>query len=417
MSWSDVSYEELDELRRDGWSSGRIFLTDRHLAAMCCVFGSAVVSESDVGGIVTIDNSSDVPALSVISRIVASQSGAGDPSPDNVRPITGCDAVTLTRTGKNLLGFKDFSVGGESFIDSYSNGVFRREVINYHSTSYALGTTAFKNIENPHIPAGTYTFTLTHISGVTYASPYLEVTLSDGSMVNLASGVATTLPLDGTITGIRMTSKSFSKGDTIEFVMQLEAGAGTAYEPYNGVTLTTNLPETVYGGTLDWASGLLTVTHRRMVFDGTEVWESNATTNPGQFCMRLAAENRALLPGQICSHYKPGYAYTGLTFASIEARGTLIWLYHKDLGPATATLKSYLAEQAAAGTPVTLVYELATHYTIQLTPNQMEMLKGRNTVWGNTGDTSLVYVADTKMYIDGKFAELQNAILAQGANI
>ena len=80
-------------------------------------------------------------------------------------------------------------------------------------------------------------------------------------------------------------------------------------------------------------------------------------------------------------------------------------------------LKAYLVEQYAAGTPMQYVYKIATPYTIQLTSQQLSMLKGMNNVWSDTGDTSLVYVADNKMYIDGKFAELQNAILSQGANV
>jgi hypothetical protein len=60
---------------------------------------------------------------------------------------------------------------------------------------------------------------------------------------------------------------------------------------------------------------------------------------------------------------------------------------------------------------------LAQPYTIQLTPQQLDMFKGVNTIWSDTGNTDLVYVADLQSYIDKKFAELQNAILAQGVNI
>ena len=31
------------------------------------------------------------------------QEGSGDPSPDNIRPITGRDAVSVTRCGKNIV--------------------------------------------------------------------------------------------------------------------------------------------------------------------------------------------------------------------------------------------------------------------------------------------------------------------------
>ena len=38
------------------------------------------------------------------ANITAVQSGSGDPSPTNIRPITGWSAVNVTRTGKNLFG-------------------------------------------------------------------------------------------------------------------------------------------------------------------------------------------------------------------------------------------------------------------------------------------------------------------------
>ena len=44
--------------------------------------------------------------------------------------------------------------------------------------------------------------------------------------------------------------------------LQLELGGqATEYEPYRGGVYTAAFPETVCGGTYDWAKGVLTVTH------------------------------------------------------------------------------------------------------------------------------------------------------------
>lgn len=267
----------------------------------------SIIQESS-GGLVSISDAANRNAQAIVSEIKPS--------------VDGVSSVTLIRTGKNLMGFKDFSVNANGvYTDIHADDVFRREVHQTHETINAIGISAFKNILNPHIPAGTYTFTLIHLNGVTYLNPYMEVTLSDGTIVNLASGVVTTLPLDGTITGIRMANRQYKAGDTIEFVMQLEAGAGTAYDPYNGLTLTAELPETVYGGTLDWTAGLLTITHG--------------------------------------------------------------------------------ADGAALAAPVTHQFDAQT----------VEILKGHNAVWSDTGDTSLVYVADTKLYIDNAVAAIAAAII------
>lgn len=44
--------------------------------------------------------------------------------------------------------------------------------------------------------------------------------------------------------------------------------------------------------------------------------------------------------------------------------------------------------------------------TVQLTPQQMETLKGVNNIWSNAGETTVTYAADTKLYIDRRIAEL-----------
>jgi hypothetical protein len=46
-------------------------------------------------------------------------------------------------------------------------------------------------------------------------------------------------------------------------------------------------------------------------------------------------------------------------------------------------------------------YEVATPITYELTAEQISTLLGVNNIWCDTGDTSVEYRADTKLYIDG----------------
>jgi len=69
---------------------------------------------------------------------------------------------------------------------------------------------------------------------------------------------------------------------------------------------------------------------------------------------------------------------------------------------------------AAGTTPTTgaqVVYQLSTPITYTLTPQEIRTLLGENNLWADTGDTTVEYRADTKLYIDKKFAELQALIL------
>ena len=111
---------------------------------------------------------------------------------------------------------------------------------------------------------------------------------------------------------------------------------------------------TVYGGTLDVTNGVLTV-------DRAQIASYNGETLPGE------------------------------------------WISDRDV-------------YAAGTTPTTgaqVVYELATPITYTLTPQEIRTLLGTNNIWADTGDVTVGYKADTKLYIDKKFAELQALILEQ----
>lgn len=51
------------------------------------------------GNIATFESPAELPLLSCIANITAIQEGSGDPSPDNVRPITGFDGLELSHSG------------------------------------------------------------------------------------------------------------------------------------------------------------------------------------------------------------------------------------------------------------------------------------------------------------------------------
>ena len=138
--------------------------------------------------------------------------------------------------------------------------------------------------------------------------------------------------------------------------IQLELGStATDYEPHAGQTYDIAFPTeagTVYGGTLDVTTGVLTV-------------------------------DRA----QIAS-------YAGETLPST-------WISDRDVYSAGAT----------PTTGAQVVYELATPITYHLTPQEITTLLGQNNIWADTGDMSVTYRADTKLYIDKKFTKLQALIL------
>lgn len=84
-----------------------------------------------------------------------------------------------------------------------------------------------------------------------------------------------------------------------------------------------------------------------------------------------------------------------------------------------ANFKAFLAEN-----PLKIVTYVDTPTEIEVTTEEIQAFlalhtnKPYTTIFNNqNGDMTIEYVADTKLYIDNKFAELQNAILSTGGNV
>lgn len=78
---------------------------------------------------------------------------------------------------------------------------------------------------------------------------------------------------------------------------------------------------------------------------------------------------------------------------NINGANDVIYLSPSKYGGMTQT------DWIALAVDVQIVYELATPQTYQLTPTQIDSLLGRNNVWADSGDVTVEYIADTKLYI------------------
>ena len=180
------------------------------------------------------------------------------------------------------------------------------------------------------------------------------------------------------------------------------AGTKTNASAVNGtpyISHTTTLPSTVYGGTLNVVSGVLTVTHAietiSSVSGSAEVngFRLNNTLSGIKeaygYCLcnmatRATAYREAVNVGGDTPN-RIGYNDSGVILLNIQGITTI------------AELNTLLAQ-----TPLVIVYELATPTTIQLTASQINTLKGTNNIFSTAGDVSVEYVADIQGYIDKK---------------
>lgn len=174
---------------------------------------------------------------------------------------------------------------------------------------------------------------------------------------------------------------------------EIQVGIGSTasdFAPYVGTTYPIPLGQTVYGGTLDVVTGVATV-DRAIVDGGDLTWTKVSGNNYRNFYANLSAplyikSRPTIISSQYrpeCNDTAPG---TGDNYCWIRSDFTLSV---KDLSKDALTG----AEFQTAMTGVQFVYELKNPTTIQLTPQQVELLLGENNIWSD-GTMTLVYLAD-----------------------
>lgn len=181
-------------------------------------------------------------------------------------------------------------------------------------------------------------------------------------------------------------------------------------------TYAADFGQTVYGGTLNWQTGVMTVDRGYKALDGTENWsrDSNGFYSP------LDGLNKAYdyMDAITCSHMPTAKSHNTFGGVSYAVSGyhdeknsypTKNWLYAKNTAtPTVDDWKAYLAAQYAAGTPVQIAYKLATPTTIQLTSQEIKQLQGVNTLYGD-GSISIVGRANPALALDARIAALEAA--------
>ena len=246
-----------------------------------------IVVEAD-GALVTIGDGGARPVVRLVSSIAAVQAGSGEPSPENVRAITGWDAVRVWRTGRNLLDASRWSSGTTSGVTLTNNG---DGSVTVTGTNTAASVANLSGAIRLTLKPGTYTVSG---GGSTAEGCYSVVTYRRAGAVSFAYGCNTfEIDAEQTVTCVIQVGV----GATVDVTLwpMIEAGgSASAFEPYQVAELTAALPETVYGGHLDWVTGVLTVTHGHIAaYAGETVpdgWISSvgALTNGAQVVYPLA---------------------------------------------------------------------------------------------------------------------------------
>lgn len=293
--------------------------------------------------------------ISAVTTLRPIQSGSGDPSPDNLRAISGRTELKLTRGGKNFISAPG-SVELRNATYSYdaAGGTFTLT----KGAESVWGQIIFKlEMDAAQFAGRKLTLSCTDASS-TYAGdePRIYVmrqdkntTINRMSLSAGANSMTFTVPQGVTALYliIRIDQNKTAPEGTVLTVrgLQLEDGyAATEFEPYASNTFSVEFGRTVYGGSMDWLTGELTVTHGMI---GTYAGES--------------------LPGA--------------------------WISDRDV----------YAPGASPTTGAQVVYELAKPDVIQLTPRMFAALSGVNTLYTDGGSNEFTFNHDRALvFLMGK---------------
>lgn len=335
------------------------------------------IKDTATGTIASFPDGAEFNAVSLIADIDPIQdTSGGSPSPTHICPISGWDSVDVSVAGKNLLPNEKYQLSEINVIIGQTDGAY--------STYLKAGTYKISAKANAQI-------------GIFYRKSDGTSNIRIAQTSDMAVGTFTVAD-DGYYRFWAYNSSGVNASDIEWFQLELGSTA-TAYEPYQRHTYHTTLPQTVYGGTLDVVSGELIVDRAMVTFDGTENWynvDTSGTDRNRALCLDIDSPTGQYNWNLIGNYITPtgnAESYPQLWKANINAAGHLLIGIPKTIATITEW-KAYLAQN-----PLQLCYELATPQTYQLTPQDVEILKGRNNVWANSGDVTVEYIADTKLYI------------------
>ena len=380
------------------------------------------VIETVSGPIATFsDGAADKPVQSLIASILPVQEGTGDPSPENVRPISGWTGCKIGKAkGDNLYTFNGIGPSNPDthHVEYDDSGLLKVWGNGRYASSKQLCTDL--NL----VPGKTYVIMANATSTSRYAKPFPAIAVRNAANTVVVSSKFQDVGYSGPL-AVRFTYDP-AIHYYVSFFATWEEKPGEVYYDSIGLyevdTIDISFPTsagTVYGGTLNVTTGELTVTwFKTVVTDLDHGWTYYGA---GQ----IAGTD---LYWGCCANYSVPRGY-GKTPAEGDDKGIFShgkWQYDASEGvdwrcrllsngapcpvfshtsslQSTAAMNQFLKN---LDPPMEIAYELAEPITYNCTPTEVRTLLGSNAIFADTGDVTVEYAADTKTYIDAQIAAL-----------
>lgn len=309
----------------------------------------------------------------------------------NIRPIHGRDSVKVERCGENLLDGSKWTAktnAGVTYEPTGDGGIY------CHGTATATSDSPTFDIR---LRPGAY---ISNLSGTKY--PWLSssgyvVVKPDGSRLWLSTGGGFTIAEGDVGKYFYFAVKAGETVDEIVYPMLVPGTTvPTTYVPYTGQTTVLTLPSTVYGGEVDAVSGEGQETWETVTLDGTENWEKVTNVQNPYFrasILHLGAVTLGSLAAK-CTAFPLVEINGNNSNNGFNGRDASLYIRWASLSTVDV-LKSYLASQYAAGTPVQICYKPKKPVPFTATGAQpMPALAGVNTVLTDADSATVTGRAD-----------------------
>lgn len=348
-----------------------------------------VIIDTSSGAIVSFEDGADgMPIKALTVNVEPVQTGTGDPSPTNVRPISGWTGCQLYHGGKNLIpsgiavenGYINASgdIAGSEVVDGYRHIADYIRV--YPNTAYTISGDVFGATTGIFYNSVAY-----YDANKNFLSRFLPANSKTPAQFTTPPNCAYirfNFPHTGNIAGI-----------------QLEYGnVATDFDSQASIypiAFPSPDPGTVYGGTLtinDDGSGELVVdTGFLAISSGGGIVN---TTNV-RFANVLPVAESGTHAQVICNMALQGGSSGKI---SVGVGDRHIYWYDALAATGTTTIEEFRA--FIANYPLEIVYNLFNPQAYPLTAEQVTTLLGTNNIRADCGDVSVDYPADTKLYIE-----------------
>ena len=370
-----------------------------------------VLTGTASGPVAALEDVSPTGALRRAAVLGATaETGSGDKGPDNPYTLAGVQPTKVTVCGRNLAANPRFNAADQFSPCVYADCELQPNT-KYTISLYVPAGEAYYTNENlfakiVYLPVST--------GGIYSAEATTKPTISNTDPKQYATGKGWTL--------LKAQSGTTASGNARD--LQIEFGdTATPYEPYTGQTITLPALAPLHGdGTVcdeyDAATGVENRRWGRVELDGTEAWITR-TSGTGVYGYALPDVFDAPAAAGVCTHFKfikngASGTQTAVCVASASTR--------KDLSVFTtiATLddfKAWLSARATAGTPVTVLYQLAEPVITQHDPARILPPAPVCRVFADAGSVDVGYNRDVNTAFEQQQAEYLARIEALDARI